>query len=210
MKALLEIHVLQNYAPSNLNRDDTGSPKDAIFGGYKRARISSQSFKYAARRYVDEARELLPEDRAKRTKRIATPVAKQLVELGLEEGLATRLARMAIDSILKAEEKKREGFSDHLAKVLVFFTDGEAREMAKILYQNRNKLEILASDSAQKTREELEEIASKIEQVEEDLVQAKESENDDEGKRLAEQKKEFAKRKRELEKQNMSALYQHK
>ena len=29
---LIQIHMLQNYAPSNLNRDDTGSPKDAIFG----------------------------------------------------------------------------------------------------------------------------------------------------------------------------------
>jgi len=38
----IELHVLQNFAPSNLNRDDTGSPKDADFGGYRRARISSQ------------------------------------------------------------------------------------------------------------------------------------------------------------------------
>ncbi len=31
MKHLLEIHILQNFAPSNLNRDDTGSPKDALY-----------------------------------------------------------------------------------------------------------------------------------------------------------------------------------
>jgi CRISPR-associated protein Cas7/Cse4/CasC subtype I-E len=42
---LIEIHVLQNFAPSNLNRDDTGSPKDCEFGGYRRARISSQCIK---------------------------------------------------------------------------------------------------------------------------------------------------------------------
>ena len=45
----IEIHVLQNFAPSNLNRDDTGSPKDAEFGGYRRARISSQCIKRAVR-----------------------------------------------------------------------------------------------------------------------------------------------------------------
>ena len=45
----IEIHVLQNFAPSNLNRDDTGSPKDAEFGGYRRARISSQCLKRAVR-----------------------------------------------------------------------------------------------------------------------------------------------------------------
>ena len=40
----VEIHILQNFAPSNLNRDDTGMPKDCEFGGYRRARISSQCF----------------------------------------------------------------------------------------------------------------------------------------------------------------------
>lgn len=47
---LIEIHMLQNHAPSNLNRDDTGSPKEAVFGGYKRARISSQCLKRSIRR----------------------------------------------------------------------------------------------------------------------------------------------------------------
>jgi CRISPR system Cascade subunit CasC len=45
----IEIHVLQNFAPSNLNRDDTGNPKDTEFGGVRRARISSQCIKRAIR-----------------------------------------------------------------------------------------------------------------------------------------------------------------
>ncbi|MDF1515726.1 MAG: type I-E CRISPR-associated protein Cas7/Cse4/CasC [Anaerolineae bacterium] len=45
----IELHMIQNFAPSNLNRDDTGNPKDAEFGGVRRARISSQSFKRAIR-----------------------------------------------------------------------------------------------------------------------------------------------------------------
>lgn len=47
---LIELHVLQNHAPSNLNRDDTGSPKQCVFGGVKRARISSQCLKRSIRR----------------------------------------------------------------------------------------------------------------------------------------------------------------
>lgn len=47
---LIEFHLIQNHAPSNLNRDDTGSPKEAVFGGYKRARISSQCLKRSIRR----------------------------------------------------------------------------------------------------------------------------------------------------------------
>jgi len=47
---LVEIHILQNHAPANLNRDDTGSPKDCVFGGVRRARISSQCLKRSIRR----------------------------------------------------------------------------------------------------------------------------------------------------------------
>ncbi len=46
---LIEIHMLQNHAPSNLNRDDTGAPKDALFGGIRRGRISSQCLKRSIR-----------------------------------------------------------------------------------------------------------------------------------------------------------------
>ena len=46
---LIEIHIIQNHAPSNLNRDDTGSPKSCTFGGIRRARISSQCIKRSIR-----------------------------------------------------------------------------------------------------------------------------------------------------------------
>ncbi len=46
---LIAIHLLQNHAPSNLNRDDNGDPKDAFFGGVRRARISSQALKRSIR-----------------------------------------------------------------------------------------------------------------------------------------------------------------
>ena len=42
---LYEIHMLKNYPPTNLNRDDTGSPKTCLFGGVNRGRISSQCLK---------------------------------------------------------------------------------------------------------------------------------------------------------------------
>ena len=42
---LYEIHMLKNYPPTNLNRDDTGAPKTCLFGGVNRGRISSQCLK---------------------------------------------------------------------------------------------------------------------------------------------------------------------
>ncbi len=46
---LIELHILQSFPVSCLNRDDVGSPKSALFGGVKRARISSQCLKRASR-----------------------------------------------------------------------------------------------------------------------------------------------------------------
>ena len=45
----VDFHVLQTVPPSCVNRDDTGSPKTAIYGGVTRARVSSQAWKRAMR-----------------------------------------------------------------------------------------------------------------------------------------------------------------
>lgn len=46
---MIEIHMLKSFPPTNLNRDDTGSPKNCMFGGVQRGRISSQCLKRAWR-----------------------------------------------------------------------------------------------------------------------------------------------------------------
>ncbi|MBU7497379.1 type I-E CRISPR-associated protein Cas7/Cse4/CasC [Lactiplantibacillus pentosus] len=45
----LDIHVIQTVPSSNINRDDTGAPKTALYGGVSRSRVSSQSWKRAVR-----------------------------------------------------------------------------------------------------------------------------------------------------------------
>lgn len=50
-RLFLDVHAIQTVPPSNINRDDTGSPKTALYGGVTRARVSSQSWKKAMRRY---------------------------------------------------------------------------------------------------------------------------------------------------------------
>lgn len=46
----VEMHMIQSFAPANLNRDDTNNPKDCEFGGARRARISSQCLKRSIRK----------------------------------------------------------------------------------------------------------------------------------------------------------------
>lgn len=53
-KVFIDIHAIQTVPPSNINRDDTGSPKTAQYGGVTRARVSSQSWKKAIRDYFGE------------------------------------------------------------------------------------------------------------------------------------------------------------
>jgi CRISPR system Cascade subunit CasC len=45
MTTFIEVHALRAFPPSNLNRDDLGTPKTAVFGGVRRLRISSQCLK---------------------------------------------------------------------------------------------------------------------------------------------------------------------
>lgn len=79
----IELHVIQNFAPSCLNRDDTNTPKDCEFGGVRRARISSQCQKRAVRldfpNYLDEG------DLGKRTRRLEVMLAKKLKKAGKDE-----------------------------------------------------------------------------------------------------------------------------
>lgn len=49
MSTYIDVHVIQTLPPSNVNRDDTGSPKSAVYGGVRRARVSSQAWKRATR-----------------------------------------------------------------------------------------------------------------------------------------------------------------
>lgn len=54
-KMYIDFHVIQTVPPSCVNRDDTGSPKSCTYGGVKRNRVSSQSWKKAMRDYFRES-----------------------------------------------------------------------------------------------------------------------------------------------------------
>ncbi len=87
----IEIHMLQNFAPSNLNRDDTGNPKDTEFGGARRARISSQCIKRAIRseKVFTEKTSVEPGVRTRWMNRL---LADALKAAGKEETLAQAVA----------------------------------------------------------------------------------------------------------------------
>lgn len=100
---IIETHIIQNVAPANLNRDDTGAPKDAVFGGYRRARVSSQAWKRAVRQAfnIDFSRDEL----SVRTRRLGHQVASLLEEAGHDpeqaQQLSTRILELAGATVAK-------------------------------------------------------------------------------------------------------------
>ena len=81
----LELHIIQNFAPSNLNRDDVGSPKECTFGGVRRARISSQALKRAMRKHksFQEAVKQAGGGIGVRTRQLKNELTKKLTARGI-------------------------------------------------------------------------------------------------------------------------------
>lgn len=79
---LIEIHMLKNYPPVNLNRDDSGAPKTCFFGGVQRGRISSQCLKRSWRT-SDIFHEL--DSFGIRTRNMPVIVGQRLEELGIAQ-----------------------------------------------------------------------------------------------------------------------------
>ena len=143
MKTIVEIHALQNFAPSNLNRDDTGAPKDALFGGARRARISSQCLKRSIRRYFSglvEKNALATDDVAFRTRRLLDALIKSLVEKGRGEADAEEKARLALGAMELAVKEDRK------SEYLLFLGQRELSGIADIIHEKWDS--ITASETA--------------------------------------------------------------
>ncbi|MEU3978862.1 type I-E CRISPR-associated protein Cas7/Cse4/CasC [Streptomyces sp. NPDC026672] len=114
-RLFLDVHALQTVPPSNLNRDDTGAPKSAVYGGVPRARVSSQAWKRATRSYFKEAKLLDPAELGVRTKKVAELLATRITELdtSIAGADALRLAAAVIEAAtgmkLAVPERKARG-----------------------------------------------------------------------------------------------------
>lgn len=150
---LLEVHMLQNFAPSNLNRDDTGSPKDCEFGGYRRARISSQCQKRAIRQEFARAALLPPEHLGVRTKRLAGEVAKRLAAAGRDAETALQVAEAGV---VAAGLNLKEGETEYL----IFLGDDEVDAFAAACQAHWDAL-AEAAGGAKVTKKEAKAAASK-------------------------------------------------
>ncbi|MFG1879404.1 type I-E CRISPR-associated protein Cas7/Cse4/CasC [Sphaerisporangium sp. NPDC049003] len=95
---IIELHLLQSFPVSNLNRDDVGQPKTATFGGHVRGRISSQSLKRSARLVFNEYG-LDDSEVGIRTKRLLDSVVDGLVQEKRDRDQARMVATAALQQL---------------------------------------------------------------------------------------------------------------
>ena len=132
MSTFIEFHLIQNFAPSNLNRDDTGAPKDAIFGGQRRARVSSQCFKRATRLAAAE-HDLVPQaNRGIRTKKLKNLLIERLSGRDADEAVGKIEAALGAAGLKLKDDGKTE--------YLLFLGENEVAAFASLIDQHWDEL----------------------------------------------------------------------
>lgn len=144
-RLFLDIHVVQTVPPANINRDDTGSPKTAQYGGVTRARVSSQCWKSAIRKYFRDNGDIY--EVGVRSLDIPQYIAKKILEkdTSLNFETAMKLAVEALDAAKISTKDKK-------LKALFFISDKQADKFAQACLDTKlDKKElqdILKSDPA--------------------------------------------------------------
>lgn len=127
---LIELHILQSFPVSCLNRDDVGAPKSAVFGGAPRARISSQCLKRAIRELAQEESPTL--FAGNRSRLIITPIADALKQNGMTDAQATDIAKQVGDYLATADEAAAKK-GELKVKTLMFLSPSEVVALGKEL-----------------------------------------------------------------------------
>ncbi len=121
----VDFHILQTVPPSCINRDDTGSPKTAVYGGVLRARVSSQAWKHAMRAaFAGECSDGCGQAHQKgsRTGEGADPCAGPGTEESRQDGKKEALKYVGI----KSDDKKG-------TDALIFISSAQAKALAELV-----------------------------------------------------------------------------
>lgn len=138
----LDLHVIQTVPPSCVNRDDTGSPKTAMYGGAMRSRVSSQAWKRAMREMF---KDLFTADHiGYRTKKLPQLVAEQIcvdnAELCSEDVKETVKEVLELAGVKAGSDKK---------DALFFVSAGQIHNIAKLAMEYHN--DTSSKDAKKKT-----------------------------------------------------------
>ena len=149
----VELHLLQNFAPSNLNRDDTSAPKDCTFGGFRRARISSQCMKRAIRHHdsFKSVVQAVNGDVGQRTKRLLQCIVDHLTAQGHDAAMAEKVGEAVIKGAGLAFDEKTKKDSDNPAlsqtQYLLYLSNSEIAALGELAHEHWETLSKLEVDN---------------------------------------------------------------
>ncbi len=129
-RLFMDIHVIQTVPPANINRDDTGSPKTAQYGGVTRARVSSQSWKRAIRKYFNDNGET--GNVGVRSLDIVRYVANKII--AIDSSLSIEKAMTMAEKTLN---EAKISTKDQKVKALFFISDTQAEKIARASIENK-------------------------------------------------------------------------
>lgn len=162
MTTFIEFHALRAFPPSNLNRDDLGTPKTAVFGGNRRLRISSQCLKRTWRTSDHFRGAFAEEQLGLRTNHLPEEVLKQLGGelddtskeglLGLLTSIGKKSAKASAAEADEGEGPSPEDAADDEA--------GAAARTAHLLFLSRQEIEAVV-DFAKKNAAALGKVVKK-------------------------------------------------
>lgn len=133
MSRFVQLHLLTNYPPSNLNRDDAGRPKRAMVGNAARLRISSQSQKRAWRESEVFA-EQVGGKLGKRTKELGREVYRGLLDAQVGEKNARDWAKKIAAQFGKLKsDKKSETLEDLQIEQLAHISPAEWQAVQELV-----------------------------------------------------------------------------
>jgi CRISPR system Cascade subunit CasC len=132
MTQFIQLHLLTTYPPANLNRDDLGRPKSAIFGDAPRLRVSSQALKRAWRTSEVFGR-WLGDHKGQRTQRFGDDVMKHLTAKGAPPDQAQAIARQIADLFGKVKPEAKTEKSNPLHIEQLAFLSPEEQKAALAL-----------------------------------------------------------------------------
>ncbi len=158
MSEFIQLHMLTNYAPSNLNRDDLGRPKTAKMGGVDRLRISSQSLKRAWRT-SEEFESSVGDKMGIRTKRFGIEIYDYLVDKEVSEKKAVEWAKLIAGQFGKLKKEDKENPKASLEIEQLAHIDPKEK---KLTYELVDKL---IAENRGPEKEELELLTKSIEAV---------------------------------------------
>ncbi len=119
----IETHMVQSFAPANLNRDDTNNPKDCEFGGVRRARISSQCLKRSIRKCPVFAETTQVEDSV-RTRYLTRALSEVLLSAGKPEEDVKSVSR-AIAAAYTSKKNEMDREDPQRTKIAVYLSKSD-------------------------------------------------------------------------------------